>query len=115
MRAKALLILIILIACSVGSVSAQTISFATIDATVQDVYMYHANGTLIALHNTSSTGIELPTGTDVIFTIKPHTSNPLDDPSTFLQSAFNYVRTNVIALIVIMFLIGLFMMGGRKR
>jgi len=113
-RAKALLILILLIACSIGSVSAQTISFATIDATVQDVYMYRSNGTLIGVHNTTSNGIELPTGTDIIFTFKPHTANPLDDPSTFLQSAFNYVRTNVTALIIIMFLISLFLMGRRK-
>jgi predicted PurR-regulated permease PerM len=113
-RAKAVLILILLIACTIGTVSAQTVSFATIDATVQDVYMFRSNGTLIALHNTTSTGIELPTDSDVIFTIKPHTANPLDDPSNFLQTAFDYVKTNITALIIIMFLIGLFLMG-RKR
>ena len=106
---KSFLFLVVLLVCITGAtVSAQTVSFAVIDATTQDVYLYAANGSLLASgYNTSSTGIVLPTGTDVIFTIKPHTANPLDDPGDFLQSGFDYIQTNVIPIIVIIFLIGL--------
>jgi multisubunit Na+/H+ antiporter MnhB subunit len=106
--------IVLLVLFFTGVASAQTISFATIDATPQDVYMYAANGTMIGSgYNTTSTGIALPNGTDLIFTIKPHTANPLDDPGVFMQSGFNYVKTNVIALIIMIFLIALFFKRGK--
>jgi hypothetical protein len=42
-----------------------------------------------------------------MFVIKPQYSTPLDDPGTWLSATFAYVSSNLAALIIIMFLIGL--------
>ena len=106
---KRAFILLLILLCFVPCVcSAQTVSFASPDTTSQkDVYLYAANGTLLGLYNTSSTGIAIPNGTDIIFTFKPQYTNPLDDPGTWLDSGYSYVETNIVPLIVIIFLIGL--------
>jgi hypothetical protein len=93
--------------------AAQYISFAQPDTLVQkDIYLYGFNNTttdyeLLGLYNTTSTGIEVPNGTDLMFVLKPQYSTPLDDPGTWLSSTFSYVSSNLAALIIIVFLIGL--------
>lgn len=91
----------------------QTISFASIDgAADRDMYLYNASGTLLGLYNTTSTGIVLPANESVIFTFKPQTANPLTDPAGFLTVAFAFIVTNIIPLVVMLFLVGLLL--GRK-
>ena len=91
----------------------QYISFAQPDTLTQkDLYLYGFNTTsegyeLLGLYNTTSAGIEIPNGTDIMFVLKPQYSTPLDDPGTFVDSAFAWVVSNLIALIACMFLIGL--------
>lgn len=97
-------------------VQAQTIIMANPGGIAdRDIIVYYPNGTMQGYYNTTSV-ISLSDNQDYIFTLKPIGANPLEDPGDFLQTAFDYVQSNVIALIVLFFLIGLFFMGsGRKR
>jgi hypothetical protein len=91
----------------------QYISFAQPDTLTQkDIYLYGFNNTtadyeLLGLYNTTSTGIEVPNGTDLMFVLKPQYSTPLDDPGTWLSAMLSYVSSNLAALVIIIFLIGL--------
>jgi hypothetical protein len=103
--AKKVILVFLIVSCFlIVSASAQTVSFAD-PATVnhKDVYLYSANGTLLGLYNTTSTGISLDSsaGADVIFTFKPQYSNPLDDPSSFLDGAIGWLQTNVLSLLIL--------------
>jgi hypothetical protein len=106
---KALTIFSILFLVFPG-VMAQSISFAEPDTiTHKDVYLYYANGTLIGLYNTTSTGISIPNATygDLLFVIKPQYSTPLDDPSAWLTSFLAYINTNAIVLLAAAIIIGI--------
>jgi hypothetical protein len=106
-------IFLLMLLCFPGAMATQYISFAQPDTLTQkDIYLYGFNTTsgkheLLGLYNTTSTGIEIPNATDIMFVIKPQYSTPLDDPGTWLSATFAYVRSNLTALIIIMFLIGL--------
>lgn len=100
---KVLLVLLILVLCSPVAF-AQTISFAQPDVlTHQDVYMYYANGSLIGLYNTTSTGIQLPPASagDVQFTFKAKNLNPLDDPAGSLAAIIGWFESNAISLLIL--------------
>ena len=104
---------LLLILCVPAVSAVQYISFAQPDAFSQkDIYLYNGTGSLLGLYNTTSTGIPIPNGTDLMFIIKPQSASPLDDPGAWLSSTFSYVSTNIVALITIIFLIGLLL--GRK-
>jgi len=106
-------IFLLMLLCFPGAMATQYISFAQPDTLTQkDIYLYGFNSTstdyeLLGLYNTTSTAIEIPNGTDIMFVIKPQYSTPLDDPGTWLSATFAYVSSNLAALIIIMFLIGL--------
>ena len=109
---KIILVFTLLFICSPAVTAVQYISFAQPDTLTQkDIYLYGFNTTstdyeLLGLYNTTSAGIAIPTGTDIMFVIKPQYSTPLDDPGTFVDSGFAYVETNFIPLLAILFLIG---------
>jgi hypothetical protein len=74
----------------------------------RDVIVYFPNQTMQGFYNSSSV-IDLDANTSYIFVLKPLSSNPLEDPSDWLvNSAFPFLQTNVIALVVSFALIGLF-------
>lgn len=99
---KVILVFLILLVCFPIAASAQTVSFAEPNTVShQDLYLYAANGTLLGLYNTTSTGIAIPNDTDIIFTIKPQYSSPLDDPGDFLEGAISWLQTNVLALLIL--------------
>ena len=106
-------IFLLMLLCFPGAMATQYISFAQPDTLTQkDIYLYGFNSTstdyeLLGLYNTTSTAIEIPNGTDIMFVIKPQYSTPLDDPGTWLSATFSYVSSNLAALIIIMFLVGL--------
>jgi VanZ family protein len=117
-RAIISVLFLLLILCVPVVSAVQYISFAQPDTLTQkDVHLYGFNVTsaeyeLLGQYNTTSTGIAIPNGTDLMFVLKPQYSTPLDDPVTWLNSVFSYVGTNVAVLIVIIFLIALLL--GRK-
>ena len=106
-------IFLLMLLCFPGAMATQYISFAQPDTLTQkDIYLYGFNSTstdyeLLGLYNTTSTAIEIPSGTDIMFVIKPQYSTPFDEPGTWLSATFAYVSSNLAALIIIMFLIGL--------
>jgi len=110
---KLLFLFLTISLCFPGAMATQYISFAQPDTLTQkDIYLYGFNSTstdyeLLGLYNTTSTAIEIPNGTDIMFVIKPQYSTPLDDPGTWLSATFSYVSSNLAALIIIMFLVGL--------
>ena len=99
------LCLIVLVLCLCFPVAfAQSISFAQPDTlTHQDVYMYYANGTLIGLYNTTSTGIALPAASagDIQFTFKAKNLNPFDDPAGSLAAIIGWIQTNAISVLIL--------------
>jgi hypothetical protein len=100
---KLCLIVLVLSLCF-PVVFAQSISFAEPDTiTHKDMYMYYANGTLIGLYNTTSTGISLPSASvgDIQFTFKPKSANPLDDPAGFLANFFSWLSANALQLLIL--------------
>lgn len=117
-RAAIFILFLLLLLCVPGVSAIQYISFAQPDTLTQkDVHLYGFNVTsaeyeLLGQYNTTSTGIAIPNGTDLMFVLKPQYSTPLDDPGTWLNSIFSYVSTNAVVLVVIVFLIALFL--GRK-
>ena len=105
---KAVLVFLILLVCCSGIVSAiQYASFAQPDTTIQkDIYLYGFNATstkyeILGQYNTTSTGIEIPNGTDIMFVLKPQYGNPLDEPGTFLTGAVGWLQTNVLSLLIL--------------
>ena len=93
-----------------------TITMSNPDATMEkDIMVYQANVTdvwMYGLYNTTSI-IEIDEDYSYIFVLKPQYSNPLDEPITWLESTFSYVSTNIVSIIIIVFLIGLLL--SRRR
>jgi hypothetical protein len=90
-------------------VHAQTITMANPGLAERDILVYYGNGTLHGFYNSTSV-ITLDGGLDYIFTLKPMTTGFVDDPSNWLTNvAFPYVRTNIVALVLILFCIGVLM------
>jgi hypothetical protein len=59
--------------------------------------------------------ITLDQNQSYVFMLKPQTSNAIDDPGEWLtETAFPYVRTNILAIILIVFCIGLLILAGRR-
>jgi hypothetical protein len=113
MKKKNLILIIALIALvllTINPVMASTVSFADPDATVhKDIYLYNSSGTLIGMYNTTSPAITLSENASYMFVFKPQYSNPLDEPSTFLNSAISWLQTNALALIILAAMGGLFL------
>jgi ABC-type glycerol-3-phosphate transport system permease component len=103
--------LIVLVLLMINPVMASsTVSFADPDATVhKDIYLYNSSGTLLGLYNTTSPAITLSENASYMFVFKPQYSNPLDEPSTFLNSAISWLQTNALALIILAAMGGLFL------
>ena len=108
--------LLALILMAVMPVQALTITMSNPDSTMErDVVVYQANVTdvwMYGLYNTTSI-IEIDEDYSYIFVLKPQYSNPLDEPLDFLDSAFSYVSTNIIPILIIVFLIGVLL--SRRR
>jgi hypothetical protein len=102
------LMLLVLMALAAIPAQAQTITIAAPGATAQqDVMVYYPNGTLQGVWNTSSTVI-LDANYSYIFSLKPQTNNLIDNPTDWLvNSAFPWVRTNILAIIIIFACIGI--------
>ena len=101
--------LIALVLLLINPVSATVLSFAEPDATQhKDMYLYNSSGTLIGIYNTTSSAINLTENASYMFVVKPQYSNPLDEPGEFLTGAIGYIQTNVLALLILAAMGGLF-------
>ena len=87
--------------------ASQTITVSAPGATAaQDILVYYPNGTLQGQYNTTSI-IVLDNTSSYLFTLKPQGNNIIDNPTDWLTNyAFPYVRTNIIAIILIFAVIG---------
>jgi len=86
---------------------AQTITLANpMGLAERDMIVYWPNGSMQGYYNSTSV-IELDNTSDYIFALKPVQTNPLEDPGDWLtNTAFPFVESNVIAILVIMFSVG---------
>ena len=101
--------LIALVLLMINPVSATVLSFAEPDATQhKDLMLYNSSGTLIGIYNTTSSSINLTENASYMFVVKPQYSNPLDEPGEFLTGAIGYIQTNVLALLILAAMGGLF-------
>lgn len=101
--------LLALLALVTMPVQAQTITMANpMGLSERDMVVYWPNGSMQGYYNSTSV-IDLDNTSDYIFAIKPVQVNPFEDPGDWLANdAFPFVNSNAVAIIVIIFLIGLF-------
>jgi hypothetical protein len=84
---------------------AQTITMSAPGAiTGQDIAVYWSNGSMYGLYNSTST-IVIDSNSSYLFTMVPKSTNPLESPTDWLTGvAFPFVQSNVIGLIILIFL-----------
>jgi hypothetical protein len=71
---------------------------------LRDIIVYDSHGQMYGYYNSSSV-ISVNGTEDYIFTMKPLSANPLEDPTDWLaNTALPYVASGAIALIIIVFL-----------
>lgn len=92
---------------------AQTITMANpLGVTERDIIVYWPNGSMQGYYNSTSV-ITLDNSSDYIFTMKPLSLNPLEDPAEWLETnAFPFVQTNILGLVIIIILIAIYRRGG---
>jgi hypothetical protein len=109
-KTKLILIIALILVTMIAAipVNAQTITMANPDSTGErDVIVYWPNGTFYGLYNTSSI-ITIDANDSYIFTLKPQGNSIVDDPGDWLTNyAFPFVKTNIIAILLIFAAIGL--------
>ena len=86
-------------------VQAQTISMSNPGGIAdRDIVVFWPNGTMYGYYNASSV-ITLDNTSDYFFTLKPVSSNLLEDPVDWMtNTAFPFVQTNVIGIFVLIVL-----------
>lgn len=91
------------------SVSAQNVSFSTLGQLgAEDILIYEFNGsaqTLYGQWNTSSAYVPLPEN-DFNIVVRPSAQGRFT-PALFLADGLAYIESNALALVIIVFLIGL--------
>ncbi|MFA5382614.1 MAG: hypothetical protein WC356_05575 [Candidatus Micrarchaeia archaeon] len=109
-----LLVGVIVILLSVPA-DAQTITMSNPGASnSRDIMVYYPNGSMQGFYNDTSV-ITLDANESYIFTLKPLSSNPLTDPTDWLNNhAFPFVQSNAIAIIFICFVVGYLIMRGAR-
>lgn len=113
MKTKLIILTLLVLCALVGIGSAQNMSISDMGFAGPQTVQIYENGILLGTWNTSTNGIPLPVN-DFTFVIKPELKNQLNDPALFLGSVFDFLKTNVIPIMVIIFLIGLFWLGRRN-
>lgn len=105
-----ILVFLTLIFCYMAIIpaTAQTITMSNPQGiTERDIIVYWPNGTMQGYYNSTSV-ITLESTSDYIFTMKPMSANPLEDPATWLtENAFPFVETNIIGIVIIIILAAL--------
>lgn len=106
-----ILTLLVMVLLAMVPVSAITITMANPGGIAErDILVYYPNGTMQGYYNSTSV-ITLDVNSSYIFTMKPLAANPLEDPGDFINTGFQFVETNVIAIIALVFFAGLYWRG----
>jgi hypothetical protein len=97
------------------SVHAQTITMSNPGASnSRDIMVYYPNSSLQGFYNDTSV-ITLDANESYIFVLKPLSSNPLTDPTDWMNNqAIPWVQTNVTALIAMAVIVSIAIVGLRK-
>jgi len=84
---------------------AQTITMSNPGGIAErDIAVYWPNGSLYGYYNASSV-ITLDNTSDYLFTMKPVSSNLLEDPVDWMtNTAFPFIQTNIIGIFVLVVL-----------
>lgn len=109
LKLPVLFFVLLVLAFLLPAASAQTITMANPGGiAARDIMVYWPNGTMQGLYNSTSV-IDLDNTSDYIFTMRPLSSNPLEDPSDWLtNTAFPMVQSNAAGLILSLALLGIF-------
>lgn len=111
----------LIIVLTLNPASAQTITITnSAGSSLRDINVYYPNATtgqmdLLGRYNTTSI-ITTDGDTSYTFDLVPMESNPLTDPTDWMNNqALPYINTNITALVALCFLIGLAFYGYRSR
>jgi len=104
-----IIILMLIVLIAVMPAQAQTITMANPQGvTERDIIVYWPNGTMQGYYNSTSV-ITLESTSDYIFTIKPMSTNPFEDPASWLtENIFPFILTNATGVILIILLIAIY-------
>ena len=103
---KRLLLIALVLYLFIPGVMAQNVSFADPDATVhKEILLYNSSGVLLNTVNTTTNDVSMNDVALVVF--KPIYSNPLDEPGSWMSNTLSYLTTNVVAIVLAIFLISL--------
>lgn len=107
-QAAITILLLMMVITMIIPVQAQTITMANPQGiTERDIIVYWPNGTMQGYYNSTSV-IALDNTSDYIFTIKPMSSNPFEDPADwFVNNVFPFVQSNIVGLVILMILIAM--------
>ena len=107
MEKRHILLTLLILGLIMAPVCAVNVSFSNIDGSGErDILVYAGNATLLGMYNTSSVGINVPI--DVMFVMRPHNTNPLENPSVWLtDTAMPFARTHFLEILVIAALIAI--------
>jgi len=97
--------LVALVLMAAMPAQAQTITMSNPGGIAErDIVVYWPNGTMYGYYNSSSV-ITIDNESDYLFTMRPVSSNPLEDPIDWLDNtAFPFVTSNVIGIFLIVLL-----------
>lgn len=106
------ILLLMMVILMIIPVQAQTITMANPQGiTERDIIVYWPNGTMQGYYNSTSV-IALENTSDYIFTMKPMSSNPLEDPATWLtENIFPFIQTNITGLLILLICIAIYKKG----
>lgn len=101
-----ILLMLITVALMVYPAQATNITMANPNGIAErDIIVYDSAGQLYGFYNSTST-ISINGSEDYIFSMKPLQTNPLEDPGDWMTNvAFPFIVSNVIAIIVLIYLI----------
>ena len=113
MQKLLVLSLLVLMALAIIPAQAQTITMANPGGIAsRDIIVYWPNGSMIGLYNSTSV-IELENTSDYIFAMRPLRTNLLEDPGDWMtNTAFPFISTNAVPIILALFGIGLITRRG---
>lgn len=107
-KKQILIILLVLCALAVGTVSAQTITFANPNGLAQrDFMIYNTTGQMVAFVNSTSV-VTVDGAEDIIIMMKPVQTNLLEDPLDWVSNnMIPFVQSNATVLVFVAIVVGL--------
>lgn len=93
-----------------------TISFSPVGFDPQDLQIYNSTGDLIGIYNTTSSAIVFQNGSSYSVLVMPWSENMLgNNPSGWFDGFVQQIQNHSIALVILLFFLGIIIAALRRR